>query len=197
MRERAFGADHPAVANTLTNLGALFIKQERYAAAEPVLERALDIRERKLGGEHDHVATTLYYLAVVHRERGSTGTAERLFERSLQIREKRLGSEHPDVAISLTGLGSLYYEAKKNGRSIECLERARAICEAGTCGSMTASRLRFALARALWDRGADKGRALELARLARDEWAGLPDTTRRARLLAEADAWLRARARHR
>jgi tetratricopeptide (TPR) repeat protein len=43
--EKALGPHHPAVATSLNNLAALYQAQGAYAQAEPLLDRALDIRE--------------------------------------------------------------------------------------------------------------------------------------------------------
>ena len=52
IRQQALGADHPATARSLNNLGALLDTMGDYAAARPYYERALAIFERKLGPNH-------------------------------------------------------------------------------------------------------------------------------------------------
>jgi Tfp pilus assembly protein PilF len=46
------GPTHPEVANSLNNLGWLYYDQGKYADAEPLLQRALNIFEEVLGSEH-------------------------------------------------------------------------------------------------------------------------------------------------
>ena len=69
----------------------------QYAEAEPLLQRALQIREKALGPEHPDVATSLNNLAVLYRAQGRYAEAEPLYQRALKIREKALGPEHPDA----------------------------------------------------------------------------------------------------
>ena len=54
--EAKLGKDHPDVATSLNNLAALYMKIGRYAEAEPLYKRSLEITETKLGKEHPHVA---------------------------------------------------------------------------------------------------------------------------------------------
>ena len=44
MREQLLGDSHPDLAQTLNNLAALYTDQKLYHLAEPLYERALDIR---------------------------------------------------------------------------------------------------------------------------------------------------------
>ena len=80
----------------------------RYAEAEPLYRRSLEIREKQLGPDHPDVATSLNNLAVLYQAMGRYAEAEPLYRRSLEIREKQLGRDHPDVATSLNNLAVLY-----------------------------------------------------------------------------------------
>ena len=75
-----------------------------YQEAEPLLQRALDIREKALGPEHPDVADSLNNLAVLYHDQGKYGEAEPLYQRALAIDEKALRPRAPDVAISLNNL---------------------------------------------------------------------------------------------
>jgi hypothetical protein len=46
------GADHPSVATNLNNLAGLLKDQGKYAEAEPLFRRALEIYETQLGENH-------------------------------------------------------------------------------------------------------------------------------------------------
>jgi tetratricopeptide (TPR) repeat protein len=92
----------------LSQAGYYLHEQGRYAEAEPLYQRSLQIREQQLGADHPHVATSLNNLALLYRSQGCYGDAEPLFVRSLAISERRLGADHPDVATSLNNLALLY-----------------------------------------------------------------------------------------
>jgi tetratricopeptide (TPR) repeat protein len=63
IREKTFGPDHPAVAQSLNNLSTLYKNQGRYAQAEQLCKRELAILEKVLGPDHPAVAQSLNNLA--------------------------------------------------------------------------------------------------------------------------------------
>ena len=109
IRENALGADHPAVAQSLSNLAALYYSQSRYAEAEPLVKRSLAISEKAQGPDHPEVAVKLNNLAEIYRAQGAFAEAEPPSKRALAIREKALGPDHPDTGLSLHNLAGLYF----------------------------------------------------------------------------------------
>ncbi len=63
----------------------------KYAEAQPLARRALELRERALGPAHQLVISSLHNLASVHREKGDSDEAEKLWQRALPIVEKEPG----------------------------------------------------------------------------------------------------------
>jgi tetratricopeptide (TPR) repeat protein len=116
IREKAFGPDHLAVAESLNNLAALYERQRNYADAEPLYKRSLTIREKALGPDHLEVAQSLNNLAIIYRNQKRYADAEPLFQRSLAIRERTLGPHNPDVADSLDALAEQY---SKQGQYVD------------------------------------------------------------------------------
>ena len=103
------------VVSTISNLALLYVAQERYEQAKPLLQKALVISERVLGKEHPHTATRLHHLGMLLALQERYGLAEELLQRALQIREKALEVEHPCVAQTLYELAKLYtLQAKYN-----------------------------------------------------------------------------------
>ena len=78
LAEVAFGPEHPAVAQSLSNLALLYQAQGKYAEAEPLYRRSLAIREKVLGPEHPDVAQSLNNLAELYRAQGKYAEAEPL-----------------------------------------------------------------------------------------------------------------------
>jgi len=72
-----------------------------FAAARPLLERAVAISEKALGPEHPVVAEGLSILALHLEDAENLAAARPLFERALAIYEKTLGPEHLFVARTL------------------------------------------------------------------------------------------------
>ncbi|KIZ03119.1 Nephrocystin-3 [Monoraphidium neglectum] len=96
-REKQYGANHPAVAESCSNLAILFNQRGEYGRAQPLYERALRIYEGSYGPDHQEVAHTLTDLAVLHLEQGEDEVGRPLLERALDIQERALGPDHPDV----------------------------------------------------------------------------------------------------
>jgi tetratricopeptide (TPR) repeat protein/transcriptional regulator with XRE-family HTH domain len=100
-----------------------------YAEAEPLFQRALQIREQQLGPEHPETAYPLNGLANLYRDQGKYAEAEPLYQRALRIREQQLGPEHPLVAYPLNNLAILYREQGKYAEAEPLYQRALQIRE--------------------------------------------------------------------
>ena len=83
------------MATSLNNLADLYEAMGRYAEAEPLYKRSLEISEKRLGRDHPDVATSLNNLAALYRTMGRYAEAEPLYQRSLEICEKQLGQGPP------------------------------------------------------------------------------------------------------
>jgi tetratricopeptide (TPR) repeat protein len=108
IREKVLGAEHPQVAQSLTNLAALYDGKGDLANAERMYRRALTIYGKAFGPEHPEVAMSLINLGRVYQIKGDYLKAEEMCQRALPILEKAFGREHPYVAHSLNALGVIY-----------------------------------------------------------------------------------------
>jgi tetratricopeptide (TPR) repeat protein len=106
--ESSLGRNHPDVANTLSNLGALYETQSRYAEAESMFKRSLAIVEGAFGSDHPDVVGRLSNLAVVYEREGRNDEAEQLLKRSLEISERLFDPSSRVVSQSLNNLAELY-----------------------------------------------------------------------------------------
>ncbi len=127
IRERALGADHPDVADSIRGLAVVYWHQGRYAEAEPLAERALAIRERALGPDHPDVSTSLNNLGNVYLYQGRYAEAEPLYERALAIRERAFGADHPELAFTLNNLASVYWYQGRYAEAEPLYKRVLAI----------------------------------------------------------------------
>src|SRR5262249_31070186 len=85
-------------------LGSALQDAARYAEAEPLLKRAVEIAEKATGPEHPNTAACLNNLALLYNSQGKYADAEPLYNRSLAIYEKALGPEHLETATCLNNL---------------------------------------------------------------------------------------------
>ncbi|ELW66021.1 Kinesin light chain 4 [Tupaia chinensis] len=101
------------VAATLNNLAVLYGKRGKYKEAEPLCQRALEIREKVLGTDHPDVAKQLNNLALLCQNQGKYEAVERYYQRALAIYEGQLGPDNPNVARTKNNLASCYLKQGK------------------------------------------------------------------------------------
>ncbi len=101
----------------------------RYAEAEPLYKRALEINEQKLGKDHLSVALSLNNLAELYYTTGRYAEAEPLYKRALEIYEEAHGKDHPSVATILNNLAGLYYTTGRYAEAEPLYKRALDIKE--------------------------------------------------------------------
>ncbi len=74
--------------------------QGKYALAQPLYEKALEIRRRLLTDDHPDTAQSYHDLASDLHAQGNFARARPLCEKSLEIRRRLLTDDHPDTAQS-------------------------------------------------------------------------------------------------
>lgn len=123
------GREDILLAEALERLGRFYIgkSQERYAEAEPLLERAAAIRKKVQGPDHPEYAESLIGLALCQTaaER-EDGNAKRLFEQALMIYEMAGGTSDADVARALRHLAHWHITQKQYNQAEPLLMRALA-----------------------------------------------------------------------
>jgi CHAT domain-containing protein len=119
---RAFGANHPNVANLLQNRGEAYSKKMQYDKAEADLREALKIRTQSLSPKNPIIATVKNNLANALIAEKKYPEAEELLKSALDIRVAALGPNHPSVARSLDALSKLY---AANGNTAAAVDYSR------------------------------------------------------------------------
>jgi len=113
----------------MNNLGLYYNTQARYAQAEPLYRRALEINEIALGSNHPTVATCLNNLATLLETTNRLNQAELLYRRALEINEKSFGKDHPNVARALNNLAELLRNTNRLKEAEPLYRRALEIAE--------------------------------------------------------------------
>ena len=101
---KTLGPRHPALAQTLGNLGELASARHNFAEAETLLRKAMSIYEKALGPDHPLLSETISDLGALYRKQDRFDEADPLLRRALAIQEKALGPDHPMVAECLDNL---------------------------------------------------------------------------------------------
>jgi tetratricopeptide (TPR) repeat protein len=83
-----------------------FNAQGKYAQAQPLFEKALEIRRGLL--TDDHPSTALFYNNVAYnlQSQGKYAAAQPLFEKSLEIYRRLLTDDHPSTAVTYDNLAN-------------------------------------------------------------------------------------------
>ena len=92
--EQATNCGHVIVAETLHNLGLLYLKQGKYEQAEAIHRQMLELRTKLLGAEHPNTLHSMNNLALVLDNQGKYEEAETMHRQTLELRTKVLGAEH-------------------------------------------------------------------------------------------------------
>lgn len=100
------------LANRMMNLASLYFKMKRYADAESLTIKALDIYKRILSEDHPEVARAKNNLGDLYSATGQYAKAERLLTEAVNNALKVYGDKpHPVVADYYTSLALLYQRA--------------------------------------------------------------------------------------
>ncbi|HEX3901501.1 MAG TPA: serine/threonine-protein kinase [Polyangia bacterium] len=186
LKEQALGPDHPDVGFSEGNLSVVLTGLGRNQEALEHVDRSIQILENGLGAGHPDMATELNNRGEILNALGRSRDARASFEKARIIWERELGLENRDLAYALTGIGLSYLAEGDPGNAVVPLERAFKIREAQETDPSRRAETRFALARALWESGRDRGRARALALEARESYAKAEVKTK----LAEVETWL-------
>jgi serine/threonine-protein kinase len=165
---KARGPDHPMVATALGAEGWLDIKVGRHDEALAFARRALAIDEKVFAGDHPQIAHILDLMGHALQHLGRHADARAAYERSIAMYERLDGVTALSIADPLTALGECELDMRKPGEALAHLERASALRGDHGGGPVAVAETRFGLARALWDTGGDRHRAVTLATRALD-----------------------------
>src|SRR5262249_45056096 len=114
--------------------------ERRYAEAETLFNRALDIFTKALGPAHRFVATVLISEGHLFEHQGRYEEAEQAYKRALAINEKARGVNHPEVARGLNDLALLSIARNNPADAIAYSRKATAAILAHADGDVSAGR---------------------------------------------------------
>ena len=78
--------------------------QRKYAQAQPLLEKALEINRRLLGDNHPQTAQSYNNVANNVNSQRKYEQAQQLYEKALEINRRLLADDHPSTAVSYNNL---------------------------------------------------------------------------------------------
>ncbi len=159
----------------------------RTAEARSIAQRALEIITKGIPRQ-DAAAVALQELGELALDQRKFAEARTYFKRAVAGQEAALGANSVLLASSLTGAGEAALGARDAASAVQALERAMKLREGRRVPREADARTRFALARALWEKGAGRDPALQLAREAREGYAA--GAKRDRKKVSTVDAWI-------
>jgi len=93
-------------ANTMLGQATTLKDQGKYARAQPLFEKALEICRRLLTDDHPDTAASYNKVAYILNAQGKSAQAQPLYEKALEIRRRLLTDDHPDTALSYNNLAA-------------------------------------------------------------------------------------------
>jgi eukaryotic-like serine/threonine-protein kinase len=112
--EAEFSGEPKLQATLFGNIGHAYLGLGLYDKAEPLMQRAYDLRRQTLGESNLETAAALGSLASSIRLKGEYQRAEPLFRKALAIRETKLPPTDARVGEIKTALGECLYLLEKN-----------------------------------------------------------------------------------
>ncbi len=102
--EHKIEEDPSHLAHSLIGLGTTLCSRGKYAEAEPLLSRAVDLQEHAFGDQDPKIVDALIGLGEDLLLQAKLDRAEPLFRRALEIREEEKGEDAFEVAAPLLGV---------------------------------------------------------------------------------------------
>lgn len=130
-----FPVNDPRLTITLECLAEVLFKQRKYAQAEPLCARTLQIYEDTIGPEHPDVGILANNLAMLYHMQDKFEDAERLYKKALTVQTKALGSKHPEVINLLGNYANLLFRVHRDAEG----EQLRAMAKSATTGKWNMS----------------------------------------------------------
>jgi tetratricopeptide (TPR) repeat protein len=111
-------------AGTMYEQADTFVSKGRYAQAQPLVERLLEIRRRLLTDDHPDTAAGYDDLAFILNSQGKYAQAQPLYEKGLEIRRRLLTDDHPDTAAGYGNLAANLNDQGKYAQARPLYEKA-------------------------------------------------------------------------
>ncbi len=114
-----------------TTLGWTYRMLGELKAAEPHLERALQIHHEQLGAEHAETLASMGRLGWIYCDQGRYREAERLWDKKLEVSRRLFGDEDPMTLTSMNDLAISYKDLGQYDKAeqlyLKCIPVARRV----------------------------------------------------------------------
>jgi eukaryotic-like serine/threonine-protein kinase len=117
IRSRVLGSEHPSTLISMGNLASVYGLQQKYAQAEALFSKTVEIAGRKLGKENRYTLIVLSDFASMYQRQGKYALAETYAAQTLAGRQHTLGAEHLNTIEAAADLALAYQSQGKFAES--------------------------------------------------------------------------------
>jgi tetratricopeptide (TPR) repeat protein len=189
LKEQLLGPDDPDLAPNLNNEAEELSALGRGEEALRFNARARDLYIKTYGPASTEAAGVLSNRGEYLVGLGRPAEALEPLRQALALWTADVGDQNPLLGFPLTAMGRALVALGRSPEAVPVLERALRVRTSRQGNPVFAAETRFVLARALWDAGTERSRAVPLAREARAAYARASDDQHAGVI----DAWLRSR----
>jgi tetratricopeptide (TPR) repeat protein len=125
-------------------LADFYESQGKYAEAEQICRRIVEVKESIYGYDSVEIAPDLHNLGLLCYAQDNYEQAEQYLTRCLTMEESALGLDAIELASTLDVLAQLFYEQGKYAQAVDACKRAIDICDRGNLKVSTGVYLTFA-----------------------------------------------------
>jgi tetratricopeptide (TPR) repeat protein len=115
--------------NSLSQIGALLTRQDKYVQAMAKLELALKTGLKELNANNPAIATIYFHMAVIYNAEGNYDKSLEMHAKALSMRLEKSGEYDSDVASSYGNMGNVYFNNKDFDKAIDYHHKALKIRE--------------------------------------------------------------------
>lgn len=106
--DRVRADDHLELAANLDSIASIYKEKGKFALAEQIYKRSLELREKTLAPGHQALAFAHENLGNLYSQQGKTQFAQAAYEQSMEITRKSLDFKRPEVYTRLDNLARSY-----------------------------------------------------------------------------------------
>jgi tetratricopeptide (TPR) repeat protein len=122
--QKLLSLNHPNLAQSYNNIGAVYENMGEYAKALSYNEKALEIRQQSLPPNHPDLATSYNNIGAVYYNMRDYSKALSYYEKSLEIQKQSLPPNHPSLAQSYNNIGVVYENIGEYAKALSYNEKA-------------------------------------------------------------------------
>ncbi|CAF1141368.1 unnamed protein product [Adineta ricciae] len=127
--EQSPSLDHPILAASYNNIGAVYFAKEKCAEAISAFEKALEIRQRVSCSNSIDIAQSHNNIGALYDKKGEYLQALQFYEKALDIYRQNLPANHPDLATLYNNLGHVLDNLGKYSQVLLSYQKALEIVE--------------------------------------------------------------------